>query len=63
MIYLTTDHISAGLQPCRAIFHFYPVTGDHKIPSSSKFTQGLFTIVRDTSYMFSGLIMAPQGKL
>lgn len=63
MIYLTTDYITAGLQPCRAIFHFYPVKGNIKIPSTAEYTRGLFTILRDTSYIFAGLTMAPQGLI
>ncbi|GAA5798120.1 hypothetical protein HPULCUR_003520 [Helicostylum pulchrum] len=63
MIYLTTDYITAGLQPCRAIFHFYPVKGNIKIPSTAEYTRGLFTILRDTSYIFAGLTMAPQAMI
>ncbi|KAG2232330.1 hypothetical protein INT48_002279 [Thamnidium elegans] len=63
MIYLTTDYITAGLQPCRAIFHFYPVKGNIKISSTAKYTHGLFTILRDTSNMFAGLTIAPQAMI
>lgn len=52
------------LNPCRAIFHFYPVSGDQNQPSTAKFDQNsLITVIRDTTDTLAGTVFAPQGKV
>ncbi|KAL7331867.1 hypothetical protein PS15p_203995 [Mucor circinelloides] len=60
-IYLTTDNIGAGLQPCRAIFHFYPVSGNTNVPRSGVYdSNAQAELVRDSNGYMGGLTFAPK---
>ncbi|KAG1086040.1 hypothetical protein G6F42_021150 [Rhizopus arrhizus] len=60
-IYLTTDNIGAGLEPCRAIFHFYPVNGNTNDPRSGVYDlNAQAELVRDSNGYLGGLTFAPK---
>ncbi|GAN05993.1 hypothetical protein MAM1_0108d05469 [Mucor ambiguus] len=60
-IYVTTDTIGAGVQPCRAIYHFYPVVGNPNIPTVRTYDPtAQAELVRGGKGYLSGLTFAPR---
>ncbi|KAI9473692.1 MAG: hypothetical protein EXX96DRAFT_541368 [Benjaminiella poitrasii] len=63
-VFIDTDYATAGLQPCRAIFHFYAVTGNITDPASATYTSSSnYTISRNTTGMFAGSTFAPAAEI
>lgn len=54
---LTGSGNTAGTNPCGTIWNMYPVD------TSGAYKPGSYTIKRQTSTDFDGIVIAPEGKL
>lgn len=55
--------IGAGVEPCRAIYHFYPVSGNPNVPTSGVYDPSAQAeVVRDARGYLTGLTFAPKSQ-